>query len=262
MEISQAFTWEILPQLQRKRFPKVFFAGMMQYDGDMRVPAEYLVEPPLIAGSLGEHLAQLGRRQFACSETQKFGHVTYFFNGNRSGYFNVNLEEYVEVPSDNLVFNLKPWMKAHEITEVTVERMRRGSFDFGRINYPNGDMVGHTGDLDAAILAMETVDRMLERLIVAARETGTILLITADHGNCEEMYLTSKGDEEARSLLWGPGPAAKTSHTLSPVPFYLYDPYNGDRKLRAGGGLSNIANTVLQLMGLPQQDRYDASLLL
>lgn len=261
MEISQAFTWDAVPQMQRKRFPRVFFAGMMQYDGDLHIPAQYLVEPPLIEGSLGEYLAQQGLRQFACSETQKFGHVTYFFNGNRSGYFNASLEEYVEVPSDNLVFNLKPWMKAHEITEVTLDRMERGTFDFGRINYPNGDMVGHTGDLDAAILAVETVDRMLERLIVMARKTGTILLITADHGNCEEMYLSATEKAEARSVLWGKSPASKTSHTLSAVPFYLYDPKNRVYPLRTDGGLSAIANTVLQLLGLPVQARYDASLI-
>lgn len=249
IEISQAFTWTDLPQMHRKRFPNVFFAGMMQYDGDLHIPAHYLVEPPVIEGSLGEYLAQQGLRQFACSETQKFGHVTFFFNGNRSGCFNTKLEEYVEIPSDNLVFNLKPKMKAEEITEVTIDRMRRGTFDFGRINYPNGDMVGHTGDLDAAVVAMETVDRMLVRLMETARETGTILLITADHGNCEEMYLNSVDE------------TPKTSHTVSPVPFYLYDPRNGGRKLRAGGGLSNIANTVLQLLGLATQARYDASLL-
>jgi 2,3-bisphosphoglycerate-independent phosphoglycerate mutase len=261
IEISQAFTAEEFPYFDRGPVPQVFFAGMMQYDGDLKIPTHYLVEPPSIQNSLGEHLAGLGIPQFACSETQKFGHVTYFFNGNRSGAFDPKTETYVEIPSDNLVFNLKPWMKAHEITEVTLEQMKKGSFGFGRINYPNGDMVGHTGDFDAAILAVETVDRMLERLILMARKTGTVLMITADHGNCEAMFQAESGESGEVSRLWGKRPAAKTSHTTAPVPFYLYDPLGGTYRLREGGGLSHIANTVLEVMGLPTQGLYDGSLI-
>ena len=119
---------------------------------------------------------------------QKFGHVTYFWNGNKTGYFNEKIEEYVEIPSDNIEFDQKPWMKAYEITEETIKRMQAGSFDFGRINYANGDMVGHTGNFEASVLAVGVVDQMLGRLIHIAKQTDTILLITADHGNCDQMF--------------------------------------------------------------------------
>jgi len=208
-------------------------------------------------------LQKNGIRQFACSETQKYGHVTYFWNGNRSGYFDKKLAEYLEIPSDRIAFQLKPWMKAHEITEATIERMRKGSFDFGRINYANGDMVGHTGDLEAAIVAVATVDMMVKRLIVEAQKTGTILLVTADHGNCDEMFeSSSKIQTEDYPDLWQ-RPKAKTSHTLAEVPCYIYDPMGTKGSVLAPGegGLANVANTVLELLGMSPRDIYERSLL-
>ena len=266
IEISRAFTEESFPYFDRKRVPKVFFAGMMEYDGDLHIPPKYLVSPPLISDTLSEHLVKLGLRQFACSETQKFGHVTYFWNGNRSGKFDEKLEDYVEVPSDNIPFDLKPWMKAYEITEVTIRKMREQSFDFGRINYPNGDMVGHTGNLEASIIAMETVDQCVGRLLKAADETGTILIFTADHGNCDEMFdAKDKGAVDWLSWPLKQRPKPKTAHTLNPVPFYIYDPkgYKGYR-LRTDLPLASIANmpgTVLALMGLPAHEIYLPSVL-
>ncbi len=265
IEISRAFTEESFSAFDRHRFPKVFYAGMMEYDGDLHIPNKYLVSPPLIKGTLGELLAHKGIRQYACSETQKFGHVTYFWNGNRSGYFDKKLEEYVEIPSDNISFDEKPWMKAYEITEETIKRMQAGSFEFGRINYANGDMVGHTGNLEASVVAVETVDLMLHKLIKAANATGTILVVTADHGNCDEMFDAKAKEFDGWEFADGKDrPKARTSHTLNQVPFYIYDPKNGSGKsLTPPGesGLANVANTVLDLMGVEQNQEFFPSIL-
>lgn len=149
IEIARAFSEPTFAAFPRRRFPAVKFAGMMEYDGDLHIPPLFLVTPPQIDKTLTEYLVNAGVRQFACSETQKFGHVTYFWNGNRSGKFDETLEDYVEIPSDNIQFDLKPWMKAAEITQCTIDHMQAKDFNFGRINYPNGDMVGHTGNLSA-----------------------------------------------------------------------------------------------------------------
>jgi 2,3-bisphosphoglycerate-independent phosphoglycerate mutase len=264
IEISRAFCESDWAYFDRIRTPHVYYAGMMEYDGDVKIPKKFLVSPPQIDYTLSEHLIKHKMRQFACSETQKFGHVTYFWNGNRSGYFDKSLEEYLEIPSDeDTNFNQKPWMKAYEITAATIERMYAGHFDFGRINFANGDMVGHTGDLEASVVAVSTIDLMLNRLIRAADKTKTILLVTADHGNCEEMFEaqpTGCNDWEAIDAKITP----KTSHTLSPVPFYLYDPEGISKyHIRQGSQftLANIANTVLCLLGLPPCDRYQPGMI-
>ena len=263
IEISQAFCEAQLPHFDRVRRPEVYYAGMMLYDGDLAIPQHFLVSPPVIDDTLSEFFVDRGLRQFACSETQKFGHVTYFWNGNRSGYVDRSLEEYLEIPSDEgISFNQRPWMKAAEIVDATVARMRSGSFDVGRINLANGDMVGHTGDLPATVVAVSAVDMMLERLVRAADATGTTLLVTADHGNCDEMLDVAPGrasDWEALDAALPP----KTSHSLSPVPFYLYDPRGVERyRLRQGPTctLATIANTVIELMGLEACGRYEPGL--
>jgi 2,3-bisphosphoglycerate-independent phosphoglycerate mutase len=242
LEISQAFERDAFPHFDRGRRPAVEYAGMMQYDGDEHVPAQYLVSPPLIERTLGEYLARNRVRQFACSETQKFGHVTYFWNGNRTGMFDAQFEEYLEIPSDRVPFQERPWMKSAEITDATIERLRaprtvgrdttakppagvpgiRG-FDFGRINYANGDMVGHTGDRRAAILAVEAVDLALGRLFEVVREVGGVALVTADHGNSDEMYEREKSGAIAFDPQTG-RPRPRTSHSLNAVPLILYDP--------------------------------------
>ncbi len=263
IEISRAFTEPDLEKFPREKIPKVFFAGMMEYDGDQHIPPRYLVDPPSIQDSLGQYLASAGLRQFACSETQKFGHVTYFWNGNRTGKFNEVLEEYVEIKSDNVPFNLKPWMKAYEIMEATSNRIRAESFDFGRINFANGDMVGHTGDLEASIIAVETVDLMLGHLLQTCRETGVVLIVTADHGNADEMFEATKtADRDWLHKPMSTRPKPKTSHTLNPVPIYIYDPVDpkGWRLTSVEGGLGNVANTVLTLMGLHPRSIYLPSL--
>lgn len=266
IEISRAFEKVDFSEFDRQRMPNVCYAGMMEYDGDEHIPKRYLVDPPAITNTFGEHLATQGVRQFACSETQKYGHVTFFWNGNRSGYFDKALEHYVEIPSDVIPFHYCPWMKALEITQATLKEMADERFEYGRINFPNGDMVGHTGDFDAAIIGVETVDLMLGHLIRQAQKTNTILLITADHGNADEMFEGKEADyPNWENLEIQDRPKRKTSHTLAQVPLYVYDPTgNSDRKLAdpGVGTLSCIANTSLELMGMKARDEYFKSLLI
>jgi 2,3-bisphosphoglycerate-independent phosphoglycerate mutase len=264
IEISRAFEENDWSYFDRVRTPEVYFAGMMEYDGDLKIPQRYLVSPPEIDHTLTELLIAHKLRQFACSETQKFGHVTYFWNGNRSGYFDRSLEEYLEIPSDEGIgFEQRPWMKAAEISAATIARLRAGSFDFGRINFANGDMVGHTGDLEASVVAVSTIDFMLRQLIYAANATNTVLLVTADHGNCDEMF----DEPQHNGTDWESIDAQlkpKTSHTLSPVPCYLYDPDGmSGYRLRHGSSftLANIANTVITLLGLEPCDLYQPSMI-
>lgn len=265
IEICKAFEEEAFDKFERAPRPDVAFAGMMEYDTEAHIPRNYLVEPPCIEHTMGEFLSLRGIRQMAVSETQKFGHVTYFWNGNRSGKFDDALEEYIEVPSDRVPFEERPWMKCAEITDRVIDAMRSGKFDFIRLNYPNGDMVGHTGVYQAARIAVQCVDLSLGRLMTAARETGGILVVTADHGNAEEMFELDKKTGRARVDSEG-RPKAKTAHTLNPVWFIVYDPKAGSA-LRINPsiespGLTNVASTCFQLLGLDPPDLYDPSLLL
>ncbi|MGC4120296.1 MAG: 2,3-bisphosphoglycerate-independent phosphoglycerate mutase [Myxococcales bacterium] len=249
IEISKAFTGGKVP-FERKREPKVVYAGMMTYDGDTNLPARILVRPPAIDRTVGQYLAETGVRSFACSETQKYGHVTYFWNGNRSGYINEKVEKYLEVPSDRVPFEQRPWMKAAEITDALIAEIQTGNRAFLRVNFANGDMVGHTGDFHAARQAVETVDLCLGRILPAVKAAGGICIITADHGNADEMYeLDKKGGVKMENGK----PKAKTSHTLNPVPAIVYDPnLNGEWELDKGvakPGLANLTATMLTLLG-------------
>ena len=254
IEISQAFEDAEFDKFDRGNAPNVFFAGMLQYDGDLLVPKNYLVDPPVIDQTMGEYLADSGVRSFAVSETQKFGHVTYFWNGNKSGYINDELEHYVEIPSDNVAFDEAPAMKAQEITNATVALLRSGEYRYGRINFANGDMVGHTGNLDAAISAMETVDHCVQQLIDVIQELDGVLIYTSDHGNADQMFTESETGERI----------PMTSHTLAPVPFVIYDPKNNeayDLVSPDDAGLSHIAATTLNLLGYEAPHDYKQSLL-
>ncbi len=254
IEITQAYEGdESFSAFDRGEHPDVYYAGMLQYDGDLQVPANYLVDPPDIDRTMGEFCVAEGLRSFAISETQKFGHVTYFWNGNRSGYLDEALETYVEIPSDNVEFNLTPAMKLYEITERTIEMLRSGDYDWGRLNFPNGDMVGHTGDLDATIQAMRVLDECMARLVEVIDELGGVLIYTADHGNADIMFTEVDGER-----------SPKTSHTLSPVPFAIHDPgYAGEYRVvgHDDAGLSNVAATVLNLLGFAAPEDYRDTLL-
>ena len=261
LEITRAFEQDDFPHFDRERRPNVFYAGMMQYDGDLALPTQFLVAPPEIDDTVGEFLAANGLRTFACSETQKFGHVTYFYNGNRSGYIDETLETFLQVPSDNVSFDERPWMKAAEISDAAVNAITSGDFDVVRLNYANGDMVGHTGDLEATRIAIEVVDRQLERLERAVRKADGVLLVTADHGNADEMYARDKTGEVSRGESGRPLP--RTSHTTHAVPFVVLDP-RGVLRLVAGlddAGIANLGATVLELCGLTAPPRYLPGLL-
>ncbi|MGE5182488.1 MAG: 2,3-bisphosphoglycerate-independent phosphoglycerate mutase, partial [Acidobacteriota bacterium] len=223
IEISRAFDDDGFDKFDRVRRPDVLYAGMMEYDGDLHIPAHYLVSPPAIAHPMGEILADAHVPQLAISETQKYGHVTYFWNGNRSGKFDDELETYVEIPSDRVAFDLRPWMKAAEITDRLIAELDSGRHRFARVNYANGDMVGHTGSFDATVLAVETVDLQLARLARTVEELQGILVVTADHGNADEMYQRAKDGRVERHRETGL-PVIRTSHSLNPVPLMIYDP--------------------------------------
>jgi len=267
IEMSRAFdtpAGEDFP-FERGRVPKVCFAGMMEYDGDLHIPRRFLVEPPCIDRTVGEFLALNGLKQVACSETQKFGHVTYFFNGNKSGAFEPTLERYIEVPSDNIDFALKPEMQAEEITTQTLRAIDEMRPKFVRLNYPNGDMVGHTGVLSAAIASMEALDLALARLLKGIYARGGVALVLADHGNCEEM---AKLDSHTGSPLSGTsaeGYLISTSHSLNPVPCIIAGPgLNSNlswREPEGGAILSHVSATCLNLLGYATPEGYLPGLL-
>lgn len=269
LEITRAFEEGEGFEGFRRAPVQVRYAGMMQYDGDLKLPQRFLVKPPHINESMGELLASAGVSQFACSETQKFGHVTYFWNGNRAGAFDPKLERYEEVPSDDVPFEQRPWMKAAEIVDVTLKALESGAFPYARINLANGDMVGHTGDLRATILALEALDLSLSRLLKGVERLGGVALITADHGNAEQMY---ERDKKTGALLLNANgtPKALTSHTLNPVPLSLFDPHSKAPKLlsaeevareQLSPGLAHVASTTLELLGFAPPSSYERSLL-
>ena len=256
IEISRAFDEKDFDKFDRKRYPDVYYAGMLEYDTEVHIPDNYLVSPPNIKNTLTEHLCSLGIKEYAIAETQKFGHVTYFWNGNRSGYFDKDLELYEEVKSDNVPYQFTPWMKSAEVAERLIEVMATDKFDFLRCNFANGDMVGHTGVYESAMIGMEAVDLAIGRIMKACKKYGYTLLITADHGNAEQMF-SGKYDEDGN-------PITKTSHTTNPVPIILADDNDWKFKEKEGLGLSNVAATVCDILGVdtPSEDwNWNESLL-
>ncbi len=251
LEISMAFDNKDFTAFDRGEKPDVVYAGMLQYDGDLKLPEKFLVNPPEIKNTLSELLVANGLRQYAVSETQKYGHVTYFWNGNKSEKFSEELETFKEIPSDNVSFDERPWMKSAEITDDLIAAMRSGKYDFIRCNYPNGDMVGHTGNLDATITGVESVDLGIARVLKVADELGVIVLITADHGNADEMLeKNKKGQIQVR-----------TAHSLNPVPFIIYD-NDHDWRIKDGNfGLANVAPTVATLFNLTPPDCWEESMI-
>lgn len=262
IEISRAFTEGNFNKFARDPDVNVRYAGMMEYDGDLSIPPRYLVDRTIISKTISEYLSRTGVTQYAISETQKYGHVTYFWNGNNSEKFDDDIETWVEIPSDRISFDKAPAMKAKEITDELVKAMESGEYRFLRVNYANGDMVGHTGDLKAAIQGVEAVDRGIARLIESAEKSGATIIVTADHGNCENMYSTNKKGE-VRTDRNGK-PEAKTSHTLNPVPFILVghdaDHFKIDDSVR-NPGLANIASSILMLLGYEPPEDYLPSII-
>jgi 2,3-bisphosphoglycerate-independent phosphoglycerate mutase len=265
IEITRAFDDPKLQAFDRVRQPDVLYAGMMEYDGDLHLPEHYLVSPPEIERPMGELLAAAHVSQLAISETQKYGHVTYFWNGNRSGMFDKATETYLEIRSDQVPFDQRPWMKAAEITDTLTAELRTGKHRFARVNYANGDMVGHTGSFDATVIAVETVDLQLARLARVVEDLQGILVITADHGNADEMFQRDKAGAVLRDKKTGQ-PVVKTSHTLNAVPFLIHDPardsrYEIDPARTATAGIANVTATCLELLGFTPPDDLEPSLL-
>ena len=266
LEITQAFENRHLPSdFDRcgpggEPAPEVLYAGLMQYDGDLLLPNRYLVEPPAIDRTLGEFLTAAQIPSFAIAETHKFGHVTYFFNGNNSQPFDRKLETWREITSRPGAVDAAPEMRAREVAEATSEAIRSGQYGHVRLNYANGDMVGHTGDFEATVRAVEIVDECVGRLVRDVRDTGGVLLLTADHGNADQMFEIDKRTRDYKTLTTGRR-QAKTSHTLNPVPFVLLDP-SGRLQLDTSSpaGLGNVAAAVLLASGLQPPDDYLPSL--
>ncbi len=253
VELSRAFDEDGFDKFDRERVPDVLFAGMTLYDEDIGIPKHFLLPRAEIEDTISEFLCAEGVTMFAISETQKFGHVTYFWNGNKSGYVCEDLETYVEIPSDKIEFDKKPQMKAKEITDKTIELMKTGKYRFGRLNFANGDMVGHTGKVDAAIKAVETVDECVGKIVETIKELDGIALITSDHGNSDEMFRIKNGKKQV-----------VTSHSLNPVPFIIYDPNYGKEYAIADlekAGINNIASTIVNLLGYEKPDKFAPSLI-
>ena len=231
LEISRAFDNNGY-KFNKSKEVDVMYAGMLEYDGDLHIPTNYLVNPPEIKNTMSEYFVKYGVPTYAISETQKFGHVTYFWNGNRSEKFDENLETWVEIKSDLCPFDQRPWMKSSDITDKLVEAIDSKKYTFLRTNYPNGDMVGHTGDYDAAIKAVETVDECIGKILKNISLDEYTMIIIADHGNCEVMR-NKDG-------------SINTSHTTNLVPFIVLD-----KKVKLlDGKLGDVAPTILYLMGL------------
>ena len=251
IELSMAFDMDEFNYFDRGPKPDVCYAGMLQYDGDLKIPQRFLVNPPEITNTMTEVFVAAGKKEYAISETQKYGHVTYFWNGNKSEKFSEELETYVEIPSDNVSFDERPWMKSAEITDKLIEAIKSKKYDFLRCNYPNGDMVGHTGSMNATIIGVESVDLALARLMKVCDEYGVTLCVTADHGNADEMLeKNKKGEIQVR-----------TAHSLNPVPFIIYDK-DVKYTIKDGNyGLANVAPTIVKMFGLTAPECWEESMI-
>ncbi|MEC9337794.1 MAG: 2,3-bisphosphoglycerate-independent phosphoglycerate mutase [SAR324 cluster bacterium] len=256
-EFSQAVLADDFPYFERYRCPEVLFAGMTQYDQDNQIPPDYLVGTPVVEEPFGKRILELGLKQFRLSETQKFAHVTFFYNGGYREPLDPLQENYHLIASDKIPsFAERPAMKAPGISKKAVEFINSGEYQYGLINFANADMVGHTGDLQATVRAVEAVDAALDNIVRAIDAVNGLLVITADHGNADEMLISNQNETLEIS----------TKHSLNPVPFLIYDPlYNGDYRLKPFGqdynnNLSNIAATNFLLLGQAVPDDLAPSL--
>lgn len=253
IQISESFLKSEFKAFDRGVMPNVKYAGLLEYDSDAKIPSVFLVSPPSIKNASGQLLCDAGIKSYAIAETHKYGHVTYFWNGNRSGYLNAKLEKYEEVKSlPNETIQDIPEMKIYEVTEKLLEAIHSNQFDFIRVNFANGDMVGHTGNMQSCIKAMKAVDECLFRTVEATLHQDGIVVVTADHGNAEE-----KLDKKGKVM---------TSHTLNKVPLFILDKnYNGEYVVDTLGitdpGLTNVTATFLNLLGFESPDFYEKSLI-
>jgi 2,3-bisphosphoglycerate-independent phosphoglycerate mutase len=264
IELSRAFTEDSnFTSFDRQRLPAdIIFAGLTLYDGDTNIPDRRLVEPQPVPDTISEYLMRSKVTQLAVAETQKFGHVTYFWNGNRSEKFDETTEEYVEVSSDQVPFNERPWMKSAETANVVIEAIQEGRVDFVRANFAGGDMVGHTGDFEATIIAVEAVDLAIGRIHTEVRRSHGCLVVTGDHGNAEDMV---ERDNKGNPTFRDDGtPRWKTSHSVNPVPLFITDYSGRQMTLRDDlpkAGLANVAATLIELLGFEPPSEFEPSVL-
>lgn len=250
-EITRAITATDFTGFERRKRPSLAaFVCMTEYDAALNLPAVF--KPQEIRNMLAEVLSKRGLRQFRVSETEKYAHVTFFFNGGREEPYPG--EERLLIPSvkDVPTYDLKPEMRASEIADAAVEGIDSGAFHFMLMNFANGDMVGHTGVLHAAIKACEAVDEAVGRVVDEARKNGWKVIITSDHGNAEQMYGLSGV---------APGKNPHTAHTTNRVPFMLIDDARRGIRLKEGGGLQDVAPTALKLMGIEKPVEMDGEAL-
>ena len=237
-ELTRAFTQEAFVEFDPKPRPRLsYYACMTEYDQTFGLPVAYGPDQP--TRIFPEIVAEAGIAQLRCAETEKYAHVTFFFNGGRETQYPGEDRVLVPSPRDVKTYDLKPEMSAREVTDRLVQAIDSRKYGFILVNFANPDMVGHTGILAAAIQAVKVVDECVGRLWKAARAAHMAMLVTSDHGNCEMMVDPVTGQPH-------------TAHTLGPVPFILADPDMKGAKLRAEGVLADVAPTALQVMGLPQ----------
>ena len=248
IEISQAFDMENFDAFDRERFPDIYYAGMMTYDEDTGLPKNKLVTSPSVPNPFGKRLLELGIKQFRLAETQKYAHVTFFFNGGYRNPLDDSMEDYLLIESDKInSFADQPKMKAPEIAQKAIELIESGTYGFGLINFANTDMVGHTGDFEAAKIAAETVDLALGKVLNAIVKAGGLALVTADHGNADEMLVVGKKTGQLER---------STKHSINPVPVIIFDPkYDGSYQLKENrpeqaNNLAMVAATNFLMLGL------------
>jgi len=235
-EITRAFVDDAFTGFVRIAKPKVYYLCMTEYDATIPAPVVF-IKPPKMKNISAAYFSELGLNQFRCAETEKYAHVTFFFNDYTETPFPG--EDRQIVPSPRVrTYDLKPEMSAYEVCDVVLARLDTGKYDVVVVNFANPDMVGHTGILEAAVKAAETVDQCVGRILDKVKQLGGAAIITADHGNFEKMR-----DENG-------GP--HTAHTIGDVPLIIFDELNKNRKLRSGGRLADVMPTLLEMMELPQ----------
>lgn len=258
IELTRVFVEKDFNEFDVPYKPNVYFAGLTCYDKDLNLPENYIVDDDSVKNPIGKRILEQGLSQFRVAETQKFAHITFFFNGGYKTPLDDQKEKYFLIKSDPAeTFVKKPEMKAYEIAAKTIECLKSGQYDFGLINFANADMVGHTGNLSAAIKSIEVLDEVVHEICDVIKDLGGIAVITADHGNADEMTVTNPetGAEEVSA-----------KHSINPVPFIIYDPkFKNNYSLKQLSdipdlGLSNIAATDFILLGLEAPDDLNTHL--
>jgi len=246
IQISRAFDEENFSEFERTYYPDVQYYGLLQYDDKLNIPKNYFIDPPRIHNTISDYLSTEGIKQYAIAETHKYGHVTYFWRGNRD--IKITGEDCVEIKSDpSETIKSHPRMKAYEVRDELIKAIISSKYKFLRINFANGDMVGHTGVKSAAMIAAETVDECVKEIVDTVASLNGITVVTADHGNLDEMV------------------KSKTAHTLNPVMFAIIDSeYNNEYIINEDikdPALGNIAATLLNLLGYERPKDYLDSLI-